>query len=166
MSDSSLPNSIPTSPQESLLARVQRLEDIEAIGRLKATYCLHCDNGFDPKAIASLFTEDGVWHGGNLRGAQVGRDNIERYFGQNKARIPFAAHLLSNQIIDVDGDQAHGLWRMLMPYNNAEIPPHGARWQVSSYDDDFVRVDGRWYFKTLRVGLTRLDAEKNEWVAI
>lgn len=150
----------------ALLARLQRLEDMEAVDRLKTMYCFHCDDGFDPDAIAALFCEDGVWDGGTLRGSQVGRVAIRAYFAQNKSRIPFSAHLLSNKLIDVDGDRARGRWRMLMPYNNAENPPHGARWQVSAYDDDFVRLDRRWYFKTLRLKLARLDAQKGEWVPI
>ena len=149
-----------------LLSRIQHLEDIEAIDRLKASYCQHCDDGFNADAIASLFIEGGTWDGGRLRGSQVGRAAIRAYFAQNKARIPFSAHLLSNRMIDVDGDHARGRWRMLMPYNNAENPPHGARWQVSGYDDDFVRSGARWYFQTLRVELARLDAEKGEWVKI
>lgn len=150
----------------SLRARIHRLEDIEAIDRLKAMYCFHCDDGFDAKSIAALFAPAGTWDGGSLRGSQVGRAAIEAYFQQNKARIPFSAHLLSNRIIDVDGDCARGRWRMLMPYNNLETPPLGARWQVSGYDDDLVRIDGRWYFQTLRVQLARLDPERNEWVRI
>lgn len=150
----------------ALLARLQRLEDVEAVDRLKTMYCFHCDDGFDPDAIAALFCEDGVWDGGTLRGRQVGRVAIRAYFAQNNSRIPFSAHLLSNKLIDVDGDRARGRWRMLMPYNNAENPPHGARWQVSAYDDDFVRLDRRWYFKTLRLKLARLDAQKGEWVPI
>ena len=49
----------------ALVARLKRLEDVEAIERLKTMYCFHCDDGFDPEAIAALFCEDGVWDGGS-----------------------------------------------------------------------------------------------------
>ena len=39
-------------------ARLRRLEDIEAIKRLKARYCAACDDGYDPDRLAALFTED------------------------------------------------------------------------------------------------------------
>ena len=50
---------------EALAARVQRLEDIEEIKQLKAAYCRFCDDGYDPDGIASLFTDDGIWAGGD-----------------------------------------------------------------------------------------------------
>lgn len=146
--------------------RLRHLEDIEAINRLKTLYCFHCDDGFDADAIAKLFAQDGVWDGGSLRGVQSGRDAIRAYFAQNHARIPFSVHLLANRLIEVDADRARGRWRMLMPYNTIEDTPHGARWQVSAYDDDFVRVGGRWLFQTVRVKLARLDAGRGEWVEI
>ena len=44
-------------------ARLQRLEDIEAIKQLKALYCAHCDNNYEPDGIAACYTEDAVWDG-------------------------------------------------------------------------------------------------------
>ena len=48
---------------DSLEARVQRLEDIEAIRQLKAEYCDICDDSHNPDRIVTIFTEDGVWEG-------------------------------------------------------------------------------------------------------
>jgi len=55
---------------EDLERRVQILEDIDAIKKLKARYTGYCDNGYDPEGIASLFTEDAVWDGGVLAAAR------------------------------------------------------------------------------------------------
>ena len=44
---------------DQLAERLQVLEDIEAIKRLKARYCAQCDDGYNPDGIASLFVEDG-----------------------------------------------------------------------------------------------------------
>ena len=46
-----------------LAAKIQRLEDIEAIRNLKAKYCAFCDDGYDADGIASLFVDDGIWDG-------------------------------------------------------------------------------------------------------
>ena len=43
--------------------RLQALEDIEAIKKLKIRYC-HCADAQDYPGFASLFTEDAVWEGG------------------------------------------------------------------------------------------------------
>ena len=49
---------------KSIEARIQRLEDIEAIKQNKARNCAHCDNDYAPDALAELFTEDAIWDGG------------------------------------------------------------------------------------------------------
>ena len=75
---------------EALAQRLQVLEDIEAIKRLKARYCAFCDDGYNPDGIAGLFVEDGVWDGG--RRSVRARDR--RRFGsfspapQNSCRLP------------------------------------------------------------------------------
>ncbi len=64
-----------------LAAKIQRLEDIEAIRNLKARYCAFCDDAYDPDGIASLFVEDGIWEGGiRVRGKYEGREAIKSYF--------------------------------------------------------------------------------------
>ena len=40
--------------------RIAQLEDIEAIKKLKASYCLHVDHA-NEEGWVSLFTEDAVW---------------------------------------------------------------------------------------------------------
>jgi SnoaL-like domain len=46
----------------TLEERVQRLEDIEDIRRLKIRYAQFCDAQYDPDGIASCFTDDAVSH--------------------------------------------------------------------------------------------------------
>jgi len=60
---------------EDLARRLQVLEDIEAIKKLKVRYCAYCDNNYDADGIAALFTEDAVWDGGSL-GKCEGREAI------------------------------------------------------------------------------------------
>ena len=48
---------------ESLEKRIQVLEDIEEIKKLKHRYCALCDADYDADALAELFTEDAVWDG-------------------------------------------------------------------------------------------------------
>ena len=50
----------------ALERRLQRLEDIEEISKLKARYCNFVDGGWDRPThdydgVASIFTDDGVW---------------------------------------------------------------------------------------------------------
>src|SRR4051812_13358845 len=45
----------------SVEERLQRLEDVNEIQRLKSAYTLACDDNYNPDAICALFTDDGLW---------------------------------------------------------------------------------------------------------
>lgn len=150
----------------TLEARIFRLEAIEEIKQLKARYCVYCDRGYDADALADLFVADAVWDGGRKRGQQVGREAIRAFFKGISAKITFAGHLVVNPIIAVEEDTAVGRWRMLMPYMTREAGPETARWQLADYEDAFVRVEGRWRFKRLKVALTALDPASGRWVEV
>jgi hypothetical protein len=47
-----------------LRRRIAHLEDLEAIRRLKHTYCALCDGPYDAPKLAQLFTEDAVSNAG------------------------------------------------------------------------------------------------------
>jgi uncharacterized protein (TIGR02246 family) len=113
--------------ERELLLRIDRLEAIEQIRRLKARYFAYCDNNYDPDGIASLFTEDAVWEGGSF-GHYKGREEIREHFQRVSREIVFAAHLGMNAIIDVNGDTASAQWRMIMPSVVVEKGAKEARW--------------------------------------
>ena len=131
--------------------RLDRLESIEEIRQLKATYCLCCDDDHNGPASAALFTADGVWESDKF-GRFEGPEAICGYFEATKARIPFAAHLLMNPIITITGpDTAVGRWRLLMPFTYTGSGKAEAYWLTTSYTDRFARVGGRWLFCELKV---------------
>jgi hypothetical protein len=147
----------------SLAERIDRLESIEAIRELKARYCAHCDDSYAPDAIAALFTEDAVWDAGEKFGTYRGREAIRAFFAGVSKTITFAAHLVLNPIIEVDGDRARGRWRLIMPCTMVENGVVEARWMVSSYDDRFVRRNGAWLFRSLRVRVDLVAAHLKGW---
>ena len=128
--------------------RVQLLEDIEAIKALKARYCGFCDDGYNPEGIASLFIDDGVWDGGR-RGKFTGKDEIKGFFIQAAQIFSFALHYVLNPIITVKGNEAHGSWYLFMPATVRE--GNQAVWNAGRYEDDYVKVNGEWRFKQLKV---------------
>ncbi len=148
----------------SIEERLDNLESVEEIKQLKAIYCLHCDDDHNGPAIAGLFIENGVWESDKF-GRFEGKAAISGYFEATKSRITFAAHLLMNPIITINGpDRAEGRWRLLMPftYNGSGSPePY---WLATSYADRFVRVDGKWYFEELKVVTEMFAPHKGGWV--
>ena len=127
---------------------LQRLEDIEAIKQLKADYCALCDEGYDEDRLADLFTEDAVWDGGD-RGKNQGQEEIRSFFKAAPRRLPFAIHMVTNPIIEVNGDQATGIWYLFQACTYAE--GNRAFWGSGRYDEEYVRVDGEWRFQHLKL---------------
>ena len=137
---------------EALLARLQVLEDREAIRELKARYCDICDDGHDPDRIAEIFAPDGVWES-ERHGRFVGPEEIKAQFRRFGRDIAFSQHMVTNPVITVDGDTATGRWYFLSPMEFRGRP----RWSFVRYDERYVRLSGTWLYQHLHVSL-RLDA--------
>jgi hypothetical protein len=94
--------------QQDLTKRIQRLEDIEAIKQLKATYCAICDDNHNPDRITTIFAEDGEWEGRGIGHAKGHAAIRELFVGFQKA-IAFSQHMVMNPVIEVDGDRARNI---------------------------------------------------------
>ncbi|MGD9764146.1 MAG: nuclear transport factor 2 family protein [Candidatus Binatia bacterium] len=148
----------------NLEEQIARLSAIEDIKQLKARYCAYCDAQYDPEGLASLFVEDGVWDGGETFGRYAGRDAIRNFFQSVSGELVFAAHLVLNPIITVNGNTATGQWRLIMPCTvKNEAGKLEARWLLSAYDEEYVERDGRWLFKELRVTPQFYAAHETGW---
>ena len=81
--------------------RLQVLEDIEAIRKLKAAYCQACDDDHNPQRLAPLFAEDGTWEASSM-GRAEGRTAIAEMLGAvgTSGRIRNSAHNVMNPIND------------------------------------------------------------------
>ncbi len=140
--------------QNDLEARVRTLEDIEAIRKLKATYCDICDLGLqDPEVLESLlqhFTEDarvdfGMGEGSAFRG----KDALRVFFGQVVgAAVSFSMHMLHNSFIEIDGDRATGSWYFEAPTTNSATGE--AQWMAGRYVEEYVRQGGTWKFDSIK----------------
>ena len=146
--------------------RVETLESIEAIKRLKHRYCAYCDDGYDADGIAAQFVDDGVWDAGAAFGRYEGRAAIRAFFAGVSSQIVFAGHLVMNEIIDVDADcdSAHGRWWIIMPATMMVEGAKTAIWLLGQYDDRYVRRDGVWMYQTLTVNIHFVKPHKDGWV--
>ena len=100
-----------------IAARLQRLEDIEAIQQLIARYAKAVDHNGDPDLVAPLFTEDAVWHCEGI-GHWETRDGILRDIRPNcTVFMPWAMHYMTQPIIEIAPDELsatsnHYLWEL------------------------------------------------------
>ena len=147
---------------EQIAGRLQRLEDIESITQLKARYCAFCDEHYDPQGIASLFTDDGIWDGGNL-GRADGHAAIVKFFERAPSAFSFAIHNVMNPIIEIDGDRATGRWYLLQPLIRRNRDGEEAMWLAGRYEDEYVRIGREWKFKRLKFVTRFLASYEDGW---
>ena len=145
----------------TLEERIQRLEDIEAIKQLKAEYCAYCDDGYNPDAIAKLYTEDAVWDGGESLGRCDGREAIREFFQGAPKMISFAIHNVLNPRIEVHGDTATGVWYLLQPMTTA--PKNEAVWLTAVYHDRYRKVGGTWMFEHVEIEVRFMSPHEEGW---
>lgn len=154
----------------ALEQRLQTLEDVEAIRRLKARYGELVDSRFDDDGfrpaeqvapiasqIAELFTRDAVWDGAAL-GVSRGRDEIRTRFLEST--LTFSWHFFVKPHIEVEGDQAQGRWDILAP---CTAPGGRAHWMAGVEDDEYEREDGVWKHKAMRLRVVFMSPYDRGW---
>ncbi len=135
----------PNTRLDALAARVQAMEDKDAIWMLFMEYKRHLD-ARDFKAYASLFTDDAVWIG-NL-GKAVGPAEIEALLVRTLEVYPSdrerTYHLVMNPVVQVDGDtaKAKSNWGFITRNEN-DRPVFE---MLGRYSDQLVRTAEGWRF--------------------
>jgi len=138
-------------------------DDRAAIVDLQSRYVMAMDY-FDADGYAAVFAEDGVldW----ARGLVEGRDAIREFMadgtydltrGAAEAKTPDGKnwpstvhHVITNQVIKVEGDKATALTYWMQFNNNAKRDQ--IEWMLfGSWYDEFVKIDGEWFFSLHRI---------------
>jgi len=157
-----------------LEARIRVVEDIEEIEKLMATYEDYLDSLHRLDELMALFTEDAkfvVSFPGDagaeaiILGTHEGKEAIRTLLSQlNPTTISYCAHLVTNPNITVDGDRAKGRWYLLCPFT--ALMPDGpqAVWEQGVYDNEFVRVDGKWRISLMRFEFNFSTPHQDGWV--
>ncbi|HZJ06501.1 MAG TPA: nuclear transport factor 2 family protein [Nocardioidaceae bacterium] len=125
--------------------RIRRLEDLHAIGQLRAHYCQYLDDGqWDD--LVDLFTPDGAFVG--LSTAR-GHDELRTFFpGLLDGPLDAWWHFSSNETIELDGDAAVGVTWLDQPC----VVEGRAHIAAGRYTDQMMRgSDGTWRFAERKV---------------
>jgi hypothetical protein len=132
----------------SLEARVQKLEDEEAIRDLLVEYGHDLDT-MNVKGYSELFAKEGTWTGGigSAKGPQGIYEMLSKAFAKappfdpNKVR---SFHMMTNFAIKVDGDKAssRSKWTFFGRTADNKLEPRLS----GHYDDTFIREGGKWKF--------------------
>ena len=136
-------------------ARMDRMDDERAIERLKQDYADCCDRGYDLNRMCTLFTPQARWSA-NGYGDFSGHAQIRTFFAAMASQVLEAMHYITSPRIDIDpsGERARAQFYLLClcrsrhPKDPQRIDPVVI---VGRYDDDLVKLDGRWFFERLHV---------------
>jgi len=128
--------------------RIQKLEDIEAIKRLKFDYAEGCDlvanqNNLEP--LLKVFTEDAVWDG-EAFGKHIGKTAIKEFLSGIPTMLTYSMHHFTNPRVVVDGDQAQGRWYLLAFFTDVD---DNDLVLIGIEDDEYKKVDGQWLISSM-----------------
>jgi ketosteroid isomerase-like protein len=126
--------------------RLSRLEDLEAIKRLKAKYWNSVDRHEWDK-LAECLTEDCSFETPMMAPMQ-GRDFIVRVL-KRAMRTVTTAHQGHNPEIEIESDgAAHGRWAL----NDLVRTPEGGLLKgYGHYEEQYVKQDGAWKIRSSRL---------------
>lgn len=159
-----------------LLARVEKVEqaaqefrDIEAIRALKGKYAEACDLGYNADAMVELFTEDAVWEFTNAWGVHRGHAEIHKFMVDVAQQIKWALHFMIGPTITITSPTtAVGKWYILelATMTGLKVPEDLDPVILSGvYNDEYVKVDGEWKFKHVKVNIGQDSSLLEGWVA-
>ncbi len=140
--------------------RLATLEDVRAVEALKWRYLRACDRK-QPDAVRACFTDDAVI---DFEGFPLFTDAdsfvaIYRQYGCVPNIVDM--HHGQNPIVEIDGDTAKGWFDLY--FFQMDTQSKRLTQLAVSYDDDFVRRDGRWLIaRTVSRRLSMLVSEIGE----
>ena len=145
---------------EDLEARIQRLEDIEAIRQLKGKFAHYADTQ-DTDGFMNLVADDAVWEFGPW-GHFEGKEEIRKFTDDvTIASHSFMLHIFYNISIEVNGDTAKGKWYFLVPATNSK--KECAEWLAGIYDEQYIKVNGEWKFKRVATEFKIVASYEEGW---
>lgn len=130
-------------------ADVSYLLDVEEIRMLLARYCQLCDARTDTSFVREIFTEDATDAHGLFGRVFRGWDEIEQMYVQSSEYLESAAHFVTNERIQVDGDTASAqsyvqCWTWLRESaDQGNVRPADYVF-VGVYHDSFRRTPDGW----------------------
>ncbi|HLG89102.1 MAG TPA: nuclear transport factor 2 family protein [Alphaproteobacteria bacterium] len=134
---------------ESLNRRLQKLEDIEAIRKLKARYLNACDQHV-PAEVRACFADGKVPIIVGHLGSYDTADGFVAMYKQAACHdyVLEAHHGANGEIDIVDDTHAKGLWGLSWRCVNSKDKT--LTFVSLQYHDEYVKVDGKWKISATR----------------
>ncbi|MES0874767.1 nuclear transport factor 2 family protein [Sinimarinibacterium thermocellulolyticum] len=148
---------------QDIAARLQALEDIEAIRRLKARYLFACDRK-DPAAMRACFANGAV----DIFYDAIGRFETADALVKVYVDVGCHPHMVemhhgaNPQIEILDAERARGTWSL--QYGLINTRENTLTQLAGWYEDGYRKIDGEWkmvktHFFSTSLMVLKLDAE-------
>lgn len=134
-----------------MIQRIQRLEDMAAIQKLKHRYCNLADAAYrEPSKwdeLVAHFTQD-AWVDFGEYGRYDGKEGVRKFFKTVAHNfLSYAAHMVTNAVIEVSGKEANGSWYLFCP--GTDRSSGAAVWVQGRYRDQFIKLQGNWQWTSI-----------------
>jgi hypothetical protein len=135
---------------DALEKRIMKLEDIEAIRKLKALYCHLVDEGISGNMakideLMTHFVGDAWIDFGQADAPDIheGRQAITRFYKEYVCEVlSYSMHIVANPVIEVNGDEAVCRWYVFVPCMMRQT--NSAVWLAGKYKEEYLKVNGQW----------------------
>lgn len=153
--------------RDDLAARLQRLEDIEAIKWMIVRYAQGADQNNNVDIMLPLFADDAVWDAGERFGRYKGKQAIQDFLKGSGSFIGWTLHYMVSPAIkiDDDGKTAQAFWYLWETANmpNQQTGETEAMWIGGTYDTELAKENGEWKFKTVNLKIKLLSPYTEGW---
>ncbi len=149
---------------EELAARLQRLEEREAIIEHGQGFAAAADPNMDIDAFVNLYAEDGVMEIVNWDRYE-GREEIAAFLAINPFQWMF--HCLIPLKIDIADDCQSArtrwyLWEAALVHNS-KTGKQDPVWVAGAYDNELVKVNGEWKYALTRLTQQIVTSYEQGW---
>ena len=157
----------PPEEQNDLAARIQRLEDIEAIKWMIVRYAQGADQHNNVDIMLPLFADDAVWDAGERFGRYEGKQAIYEFLKGSGSFIGWTLHYMVSPAIKIaeDGKTAQAFWYLWETANmpSAQTQESEAMWIGGTYDTELAKENGEWKFTKVNLRVKLLAPYTEGW---
>lgn len=141
---------------------IAELLDERSIRKVKHQY-LDASDRFDVSGVLATMTDEVVLDGGELLGRHVGKEAIGELVRNVGAATKFTAHLVANEMIDVNGDSAVGRWWMVVPNTVRSGDKLTPQWLFARSTTRFSRAQSGWLINHIQLEIRALGPHSEGW---
>jgi len=158
---------------KTLVDKIETLEEIDKIKELQRIYGYYLD-GLMYDDVIDLFSDNTESLEISSIGIFLGKEGVRKFFTNmkmNSLRKPehargLSLHMMLQPVVHLDpgGKTARGRWQCFMCLNLGTTGEPNAAWGHGQFENEYVKEDGKWKFKKLRVFIAFQSPYEDGWL--